>query len=208
MLAACALAAALSAVCLSPDAFAPLGLAPVTGPAAVAAAPDVSRRLLPTPAAPDAYDPDGRRSSPDRDPAPGPGPGAPADTPDLTGVYRFTTRDFDGKTSAGVAIVERVVDAYSVRWATTGGGTVSGFGLRVGDVLAVTWQMTATVEVGGETVQKAVRGLTLYRVESDGRGKVRLRGRWVVSPGDGRVRDEEMVRIGDVPRADGDDGKE
>lgn len=110
-----------------------------------------------------------------------------APRPIVEGIYYCCGRDPDGKPYAGVATIHRKNATYVLYW-LNGSILGRGTGVRIGDSFSVGWESEL---VSG----KPLRGVTVYRLGSDGR----LCGRWVSVPGDGQAHEETLELLRAFP---------
>lgn len=102
------------------------------------------------------------------------------DMVEITGHYRCRGSD-NGKNYSGVAVIVKKNDVYFVTWITGGTTTFGGMGVRTGNTLAVSWNLT--IDTKG-----VIKGSNLYTIEP---GK--LIGRWVTIPSNGRAQREVLI---------------
>jgi len=95
---------------------------------------------------------------------------------DVAGYYRVAGTA-NNEPYGGMALVERIGDVYRVQY-LSGSSPVIGIGIRIGDELVISWQLT----------DKSGIGVTRYRIQPAGK----LIGIWASMPGNGRIENETM----------------
>ena len=117
----------------------------------------------------------------------GPLVGRAAETPapdpaDLPGIYECQGVGADGRPYRGAVIIEPEGDRFVVRWIIASELTAIGFGIREGNMLAVSF-------FGPDS-----GGVVLYRIDGQ-----RLIGHWSAPLAEGQVFEETLTRVASPP---------
>jgi hypothetical protein len=115
-----------------------------------------------------------------------------ADDPlgDITGYYTCKGQETGGKTYAGIAVISKKNDVYTIQWTVGTGSNFVGVAVRQGNMLSASWALPAE--------RGLIRGVNVYKIESG----PRLTGRWATLPGSGYLQTETLTFLKNLDEED------